>query len=59
MSVIDCDRCGLAFFDYNDYEESDEGIICPDCIDEEEDEEDVNVPHYEEEKSDDEVTHYS
>ena len=37
LSVIDCDRCGLSFFDYEGYEEIEgEGIVCSYCIEEEE-----------------------
>ena len=30
--MMDCDRCGQPFFDYEGYEE---GIVCSYCIDEE------------------------
>ena len=33
--MMDCDRCGQPFFDYEGYEESQEGIVCSYCIDEE------------------------
>ena len=33
--MMDCDRCGQPFFDYEGYEEKQEGIVCSYCIDEE------------------------
>jgi uncharacterized Zn finger protein (UPF0148 family) len=33
--MMDCDRCGQPFFDYEGYEEKQEGIVCSYCMDEE------------------------
>jgi len=33
--MMDCDRCGQPFFDYEGYEERQEGVVCSYCIDEE------------------------
>lgn len=33
--MMDCDRCGQPFFDYEGYEERQEGIVCSYCMDEE------------------------
>ena len=41
--MMDCDRCGQPFFDYEGYEEKQEGIVCSYCIDEEQEVEDESL----------------
>ena len=49
MTVLQCDRCGLDFFDYEGFQEiEDEGVVCEPCIDEEYDEE-INITSPEDE----------
>ena len=41
--MMDCVRCGQPFFDYEGYEEKQEGVVCSYCIDEEPEVEDESL----------------
>ncbi len=35
MKMLECNTCGEPFFDYQGYEERDDGVVCSYCLDEE------------------------